>query len=113
MCRCSLWRPGFTDHRHCTFSALAALSLASLRRSPPSANAQVQAPMARVLPFFASLLRRRCLLLASLSMLFASGCSQQQGSDIVNQFREGTPQEFLQTSVDRMATLAMRDNLDR
>ncbi|MBA4360469.1 MAG: hypothetical protein C0411_07055, partial [Pseudomonas sp.] len=68
--------------------------------------------MVRVLPFFASLLRRRCLLLASLSMLFASGCSQQQGSDIVNQFREGTPQEFLQTSVDRMATLAMRDNLD-
>ncbi|OOL34550.1 hypothetical protein [Pseudomonas sp. FSL W5-0299] len=68
--------------------------------------------MARVLLFFASLLRRRCLLLASLSMLFASGCSQQQGSDIVSQFREGTPQEFLQTSVDRMATLAMRDNLD-
>ncbi|MDI1333460.1 MAG: hypothetical protein Q7U27_00270 [Pseudomonas sp.] len=68
--------------------------------------------MVRVLPFFASLLRRRCLLLASLSMLFASGCSQQQGSDIVSQFREGSPQEFLQTSVDRMATLAMRDNLD-
>lgn len=45
-------------------------------------------------------------------MLAASGCSQQQGSDIVSQFREGKPQEFLQTSVDRMATLTMRDNLD-
>ncbi|AWM91417.1 hypothetical protein DJ564_11580 [Pseudomonas sp. 31-12] len=68
--------------------------------------------MARVLPCFTSSIRRQCLLLASLSMLFASGCSQQQGSDFVSQFREGSPQEFLQTSVDRMATLAMRDNLD-
>ncbi|MET0848906.1 MAG: hypothetical protein ABWY46_22215 [Pseudomonas sp.] len=68
--------------------------------------------MARVLPGFTSSIRCHCLLLASLSMLFASGCSQQQGRDIVSQFREGTPQEFLQTSVDRMATLAMRDNLD-
>jgi len=44
-------------------------------------------------------------------MLLASGCSQQQGSDVINQFREGKPQEFLQTSVDRMATLSMHDNL--
>ncbi|MDI2590955.1 hypothetical protein NYP20_18815 [Pseudomonas sp. N3-W] len=51
-------------------------------------------------------------LLAGLLLLCASGCSQQQGGDIFNQLREGTPQEFLQTSVDRMATLAMRDNLD-
>ena len=50
--------------------------------------------------------------LACLALLFASGCSQQQGSDIVSQFRQGKPQEFLQTSVDRMATLAMHDNLE-
>ncbi|KJZ42340.1 hypothetical protein [Pseudomonas fluorescens] len=68
--------------------------------------------MARVLPLTTRSIRRHCLLLACLSMLAASGCSQQQGSDIVSQFREGKPQEFLQTSVDRMATLAMRDNLD-
>ncbi|MHC8358356.1 hypothetical protein ACYZTL_24890 [Pseudomonas sp. LB3P81] len=68
--------------------------------------------MARVLPLTAVHIRRHCLLLAVLSMLFTTGCSQQQGRDIVSQFREGRPQEFLQTSVDRMATLAMRDNLD-
>ena len=68
--------------------------------------------MARVLPRTTAPIRRRCLLLACLSMLAASGCSQQQGNDIVSQFREGKPQEFLQTSVDRIATLAMRDNLD-
>ncbi|VVN36013.1 hypothetical protein PS662_05164 [Pseudomonas fluorescens] len=68
--------------------------------------------MARVLPRTAVTVRRFCLLLAVLSMLFTSGCSQQQGRDVVSQFREGRPQEFLQTSVDRMATLAMRDNLD-
>ncbi|KJK14470.1 lipoprotein [Pseudomonas sp. 2(2015)] len=45
-------------------------------------------------------------LLASLS-----ACSQQQGRDIVSQFSQGRPQELLQTSVDRMATLSMRDNL--
>lgn len=68
--------------------------------------------MAQVFALFASLIRCLCLLLAGLSMLFVTGCSQQQGSDIVTQLREGTPQEFLQTSVDRMATLTMRDNLD-
>ncbi|QZP32653.1 hypothetical protein [Pseudomonas sp. DR48] len=68
--------------------------------------------MASVFALFTSLIRRHCLLLVGLSMLCATGCSQQQGSDIVTQFREGTPQEFLQTSVDRMATLTMRDNLD-
>ncbi|MBD9440416.1 hypothetical protein [Pseudomonas sp. PDM04] len=68
--------------------------------------------MARVLPLSVVPTRRHCLLLALLSMLFTSGCSQQQGRDIVSQFREGRPQEFLQTSVDRMATLAMRDNLE-
>jgi hypothetical protein len=30
----------------------------------------------------------------------------------IAQMRDGQPQEFLQTSVDRMATLAMRDNLN-
>ncbi|QXH44572.1 hypothetical protein KSS93_16945 [Pseudomonas xanthosomatis] len=38
-------------------------------------------------------------------------CSQQQGSDMLQQFRNGKPDELFQTSVDRMATLAMRDNL--
>jgi hypothetical protein len=52
------------------------------------------------------------LLLISLSMLLASGCSHQPGNDVISQFRDGKPQEFLQTSVDRMATLTMRDNLE-
>ncbi|MGE8144595.1 hypothetical protein ACQKP7_05225 [Pseudomonas frederiksbergensis] len=64
--------------------------------------------MARVLPH----LQTRIRLLVCLSMLLASGCSQQQGSDVISQFREGKPQEFLQTSVDRMATLSMHDNLE-
>ena len=68
--------------------------------------------MVRVSPQIIVHLRRHCLLLAVLSMLASAGCSQQQGRDIIGQFREGKPQEFLQTSVDRMSTLAMRDNLD-
>ncbi|WLH86989.1 hypothetical protein [Pseudomonas sp. FP2338] len=51
------------------------------------------------------------LFLAVLLALFASGCSQQQGRDIASQFSNGRPDEFFQTSVDRMATLSMRDNL--
>jgi hypothetical protein len=68
--------------------------------------------MATALPFICALFKRHCWLPAALSMLLFTGCSQQQGSDIFTQMREGRPQEFLQTSVDRMATLAMRDNLD-
>lgn len=68
--------------------------------------------MAEVSPSRVAPLRRHCLLLAVLSMLLTSGCSHQDGKDIISQFREGRPQEFLQTSVDRMATLAMRDNLE-
>ena len=64
--------------------------------------------MVRVLPF--NLIRVR--LLAGLLLLSASGCSHQPGNDLFTQIRDGKPQEFLQTSVDRMATLAMRDNLD-
>nr|BFE89756.1 hypothetical protein GCM10020185_02920 [Pseudomonas brassicacearum subsp. brassicacearum] len=44
-------------------------------------------------------------------MLFSGGCSHQQGQDMVTQFSNARPQEFLQTSVDRMATLSMHDNL--
>jgi len=44
-------------------------------------------------------------------VLAASGCTQQQGRDIAKQFSNGKPDEFFQTSVDRMATLSMRDNL--
>lgn len=51
------------------------------------------------------------LLLAIVLMLFAGGCSQQQERDVVKQFTDGKPDEFFQTSVDRMATLGMRDNL--
>lgn len=50
-------------------------------------------------------------MLAALLIFCVSGCSQQQGSDIVTQFSQGKPQELFQTSVDRMATLTMRDNL--
>ncbi|MBC3208154.1 MULTISPECIES: hypothetical protein [Pseudomonas] len=57
-------------------------------------------------------LRRACLLLAGLFLLVLSGCSHQNGNGFINQMRDGKPQEFLQTSVDRMATLAMRDNLN-
>lgn len=57
-------------------------------------------------------LRRRCsVLLVGVLLLFSGGCSHQQGQDMVTQFSNARPQEFLQTSVDRMATLAMRDNL--
>lgn len=49
--------------------------------------------------------------LAAIFMLLACGCSQQQGRDIATQFSNGKPDEFFQTSVDRMATLGMHDNL--
>ena len=51
----------------------------------------------------------RLLLAGSLASLCA--CTQQQGRDIVNQLGEGKPSELFQTSVDRLATLSMRDNL--
>lgn len=51
------------------------------------------------------------LLPGCLALLCATGCSQQQGRDIAAQFSQGKPDEFFQTSVDRMATLAMKDNL--
>jgi hypothetical protein len=59
-------------------------------------------------------IRRRArwpLLLVALLILCGTGCSQQQGRDIARQFSTGKPDEFFQTSVDRMATLGMRDNL--
>ena len=67
--------------------------------------------MPRAFALIAAFFRRPCLLLACLSSLLFSGCSHQDGNGFFNQMREGKPQEFLQTSVDRMATLAMRDNL--
>lgn len=51
------------------------------------------------------------LLFAAIFVFFITGCSQQQGRDIARQFSDGKPDEFFQTSVDRMATLGMRDNL--
>ena len=68
--------------------------------------------MPRVFKLIHRFVRRPCLLLACLSSLLFSGCSHQDGNGFFNQMREGQPQEFLQTSVDRMATLAMRDNLN-
>jgi hypothetical protein len=68
--------------------------------------------MARALPISITSIRRHCLLLVGLSTFLVSGCSHQDGNDLMTQLREGKPQEFLQTSVDRMATLTMRDNLD-
>ena len=50
------------------------------------------------------------LLVSGLSTLV--GCSQRQGHDVLNQLGNGQPSELFQTSVDRLATLAMRDNLD-
>jgi hypothetical protein len=55
--------------------------------------------------------RRCCALLVGVLLLLSGGCSHQQGQDMVSQFRNTKPQEFLQTSVDRMATLSMHDNL--
>ncbi|WP_459205532.1 hypothetical protein ACSMEV_13135 [Pseudomonas sp. MLB6B] len=51
-----------------------------------------------------------CLLLCLLASL--SGCARDQGRDILHQLSDGKPSELFQTSVDRMATLSMRDNLD-
>jgi len=51
-------------------------------------------------------------LLALLACLLAvQGCSRQTGRDIATQIGNGKPDEFFQTSVERMATLAMHDNL--
>ena len=68
--------------------------------------------MAQLLSLITAHIRGQRRLLACMALLFVTGCSQQQGRDVISQFREGKPQEFLQTSVDRMATLTMRDNLD-
>ncbi len=86
--------------------------MACLRRSPPPANAQVAKFMAQLLSLITAHIRGQRWLIACMTLLFVTGCSQQQGRDVISQFREGKPQEFLQTSVDRMATLTMRDNLD-
>lgn len=53
----------------------------------------------------------RPLWLVVVFMLCTTACSQQQGRDIARQFSDGKPDEFFQTSVDRIATLGMRDNL--
>ncbi|QHD06428.1 hypothetical protein [Pseudomonas sp. R76] len=60
---------------------------------------------------FIAFISRWPLLFAAVFMLYASGCSQQQSRDIARQFSDGKPDGFFQTSVDRMATLSMRDNL--
>lgn len=67
--------------------------------------------MDQALPLALAHFCRRRLLLGCLALLCANGCSQQQGRDIASQFSKGKPEEFFQTSVDRMATLAMKDNL--
>lgn len=67
--------------------------------------------MDRTLPVYVIRWILRLRVLAVVLLLCASGCSQQQGRDIATQFSHGKPDEFLQTSVDRMATLGMHDNL--
>ncbi|QLG96448.1 hypothetical protein HZF02_16595 [Pseudomonas yamanorum] len=67
--------------------------------------------MDRTLPVFVIRWMRRPLVLAVVLMLCTIGCSQQQGRDIARQLSDGKPDEFFQTSVDRMATLGMHDNL--
>ncbi len=54
----------------------------------------------------------RALLAMCLLTLCVAGCSRQDGRDIATQFSEAKPQEFFQTSVDRMATLELHDNLE-
>jgi hypothetical protein len=56
--------------------------------------------------------RWRALLAVAVLMLCAAGCTREDGRDIATQFSETNPREFFQTSVDRMATLSMHDNLD-
>ncbi|MFS0827406.1 hypothetical protein [Pseudomonas phoenicis] len=51
-----------------------------------------------------------CLLFSLIASL--GGCARDQGRDILHQLGDGKPSELFQTSVDRMATLSMRDNLD-
>lgn len=51
----------------------------------------------------------RVLLAGVLTCLCA--CIQEQGRDMLDQFADGKPSELFQTSVDRLATLSMRDNL--
>ncbi|MFS2156050.1 hypothetical protein ACCD10_01685 [Pseudomonas sp. Pseusp122] len=53
----------------------------------------------------------RRLLLVMVFILCAAACTQQDGRDIARQFSNGKPDEFFQTTVDRVATLGMRDNL--
>ncbi|WP_259106192.1 hypothetical protein [Pseudomonas sp. JUb42] len=53
----------------------------------------------------------RTLTLAVLLVLSATACTQQDGRDIARQFSNGKPDEFFQTTVDRVATLGMHDNL--
>lgn len=62
-------------------------------------------------PFLVFLRHLRLPVMAGVLLASLSACSQQQGRDIASQFSEGRPQELFQTSVDRMATLSMRDNL--
>ncbi|MFV3402786.1 MULTISPECIES: hypothetical protein [Pseudomonas] len=50
------------------------------------------------------------LLLAGM-LLCLGACTEQQGRNMLDQFSNGKPDELFQTSVDRMATLSMRDNL--
>ena len=58
------------------------------------------------------MLFRACRALSCTAFILCLGaCTQEQGRDIVNQLGEGNPRELFQTSVDRMATLEMRDNL--
>ncbi len=62
-------------------------------------------------PMVASYPRILPRLLLAGALIGLAGCSERQGHDIVSQLGEGKPSELFQTSVDRMATLAMRDNL--
>ena len=67
--------------------------------------------MERPLPVFLSGWTHSPLLLTVILALLVGGCSQQQERDLVRQFTDGKPDELFQTSVDRMATLGMHDNL--
>jgi len=71
----------------------------------------VRPPNIDPVPMVASHSRLFPSLLLAGALIGLAGCSQQQGHDIVSQLGNGKPSELFQTSVDRLATLSMRDNL--
>lgn len=58
-----------------------------------------------------SLLKPSARLLLAGAMIALCACTQEQSRDVITQIGDGKPSELFQTSVDRMASLSMRQNL--